>query len=89
MTKRPKTRNRLLLYIGISTLTSLIAGMTLGMFGDGTLTWAQFRFSWAILILKVVVDGCITARAFIDRTPSDEKAEQDKEAWKQKRELET
>lgn len=75
MSDRPKTRNRLLLYLGISTVTSLLAGLTLAMFGDGSLSWAEFRFAWAILALKATADVLITARAFIDRTAGEESDE--------------
>lgn len=73
--ERPKTRNRLLLYIGISILTTIAGSLTLPMFGDGTMSWAEFRFSWTRLALETIVAGAITARAFIDRTPSEESAE--------------
>lgn len=79
---RPKTRNRLILYIAISVLTSIVGGLTLPMFGDGTLNWAEFRFAWTRLVLETIVAGAITARAFIDRTPSEEKAEQVAESYR-------
>lgn len=72
---RPKTRNRLLLYIGISLVTTTVGSMSLGMFGDGTLSWAEFRFAWVRFVLEIVAAGLVTARAFIDRTPSEESVE--------------
>jgi hypothetical protein len=81
---RPKTRNRLLLYVGISVFTTLGTGITVAMCGDGTITWAMFRFLWMMLSINLVLQSLITARAFIDRTPSEEKEEQKTEAWKKR-----
>lgn len=72
---RPKTRNRLLLYAAIALLSEIGTGITVAMFGDGSLSWAEFRFLWTALGIKAALSVGLTVRAFIDRTSAEESAE--------------
>lgn len=57
-------RRKIILYSVWSAAGSIAASVTIPMFGDGTLSWAEFRFSWVKLTLGVILSVSATLKAF-------------------------
>jgi hypothetical protein len=59
---------RLLVYVVNSAGTFAASGITVGMCGDGTLSWSEFRWHWMIFVALLVVNVSGAIRAFWDQT---------------------
>jgi hypothetical protein len=56
-------RRKVLLYSLWAVAGSLASGLSPGLFGDGSLSWAEFRLAWAQLTLGVILSLTATLKA--------------------------
>jgi hypothetical protein len=70
-----KMTKNLALYLGINAASFLTAGLKLSLFGDGTITWAQWRFNLAMLLIGFAGSQFMVIKSFFDETQSEEKSQ--------------
>lgn len=70
--QRPKTRNRLILYVIGGVCSFIPPAVSVAMFGDGTLAWPDFVLAWVLFGVGLLGNVVNNIRAFIDQTPAEE-----------------
>lgn len=68
MTNRKKFK--LMIYCGSALCSTAISGLTIAMFGDGTLDWAHFRFAWTLFVIGCLMSVLTVLRAAMDQETS-------------------
>lgn len=61
---------KLLIYCGGACCSTAISGLNVGMFGDGTLDWAHFRFAWVLFFIGLAATVFVVLRAAYDQDTS-------------------
>lgn len=67
MTRRVQ---KLIIYCGAALCSTAISGLNVGMFGDGTLDWAHFRFAWLLFFIGCCATVFTVMRAALDQETS-------------------
>lgn len=67
---KSRRTQKLIVYTGLAVFSTAISGLTLPMCGDGTISWAEFKFRWILFGISVLASVFNVFRAALDQETS-------------------